>query len=151
MNKPLADRITNFLCQGGLFNPEHMDYEGTLHLLIDCRIALSQSDPETDLFKRRLLLSEECRNNLFQVLLTAEKRNRRHGLVNELEREIIRLNEELTSVWKDHSMYMKAWQREIGGFIRAKHHQIDGYVLRTRDVIKEAYDRGRADGMHDSE
>lgn len=68
-----------------------------------------------------------------------------HGLVNELEREIIRLNEELTAVWGEHTMYMNAWCREIGGFIRRKAHQIDGYVLRTRDALKEQYEKGKQD------
>jgi hypothetical protein len=63
-------------------------------------------------------------------------------LVNELEREIVRLNEELTHVWREHTMYMEAWCREIGGFIRRKHWQIDGYVLRTRDALEEAEKRG---------
>jgi hypothetical protein len=109
-------------------------------------------EAELDLFKRRLATSEECRNILAASLNTYQNHvPRPHGLVNELEREIIRLNEELSAVWREHSMYMRAWCREIGGFIRAKHHQIDGYVLRTRDALKEAYDRGRQDGLHDSE
>lgn len=66
------------------------------------------------------------------------------GLVNELEREVIRLNKELAA-WKDNFyMYRGAWLREIGGYIRRKSHEIDGFVLRTRDALKEAEERGKA-------
>lgn len=68
------------------------------------------------------------------------------GLVNELEREIIRLNDE-SRVWRyNFNMYRSAWLREIGGYIRSKAHEIDGFVLRTRDALKEAEEQGRKEG-----
>lgn len=33
-------------------------------------------------------------------------------------------------------MYRNAWLREMGGIIRAKAHEIDGFVLRTRDIFE---------------
>jgi hypothetical protein len=175
MNKPLVDRINDYLRHGGLNNPELMDHDAVLQLLMDCREALVSYDYQIELAKRSVQIAEEALEaaasckvptgyNSAQIariigitriqarrIEELEREHRPHGLVNELEREIIRLNEELSAVWREHSMYMRAWCREIGGFIRAKHHQIDGYVLRTRDAIKEAYDRGRQDGLHDSE
>jgi hypothetical protein len=68
---------------------------------------------------------------------------RPHGLVNELEREIIRLNKTIADWIREFNMYRNAWQREIGGYIRRKHHEIDGFVLRTQDALKEAEERGR--------
>lgn len=68
------------------------------------------------------------------------------GLVHELEREIIRLNRDYVDLLRHHEMYTRAWEREIGGFIRAKHHQIDGFVLRTQDALREAEERGLARG-----
>ena len=36
------------------------------------------------------------------------------------------------------NMYMMAWLREMGGVIRPKFHQIDGFVLRARDIYEKA-------------
>jgi hypothetical protein len=36
------------------------------------------------------------------------------------------------------NMWRNAWLREIGGVIRNKHHEIDGFVLRTRDIYEKA-------------
>jgi chromosome segregation ATPase len=35
-------------------------------------------------------------------------------------------------------MYMRAWLREMGGVIVPKRHQIDGFVLRARDIYEKA-------------
>ena len=35
-------------------------------------------------------------------------------------------------------MYMHSWLRNIGGVIRPKHHQIDGFALRTEDIYQKA-------------
>lgn len=64
------------------------------------------------------------------------------GLVNELEREIILLNSEIAVLANEFFMYRNAWLREIGGMIRNKHHEIDGFVLRTKDVLREARRNG---------
>ena len=40
--KPCADRITEYLSSGGLFNPEHMDHEKVRDLLIACREELNR-------------------------------------------------------------------------------------------------------------
>ena len=36
----------------------------------------------------------------------------------------------------EHDMYRGAWLREMGGEIRRKAHEIDGFVLRTRDIYE---------------
>ena len=36
----------------------------------------------------------------------------------------------------EHDMYRGAWLREMGGEIRRKTHEIDGFVLRTRDIYE---------------
>lgn len=73
------------------------------------------------------------------------------GLVNELEREIIRLNRELHDPFDGAiptlKMYINAWMREIGGYINRKSHQIDGFVLRTRDALAEARQEGRKEAL----
>lgn len=66
------------------------------------------------------------------------------NLVNEMEREIGRLNDDLCKWQRHFDMYRGAWLREIGGVIRTKAHEIDGFVLRTRDVIREAEERAQA-------
>jgi hypothetical protein len=58
------------------------------------------------------------------------------GLVANLINEIIALNKESNDWRSTFLMYRHAWLREIGGVIRSKYHEIDGFVLRTRDVIK---------------
>jgi hypothetical protein len=68
--------------------------------------------------------------------------HRGQGLINELEREIIRLNKEIHDWQREFNMWRGAWLREIGGVIRRKSWEIDGFVLRTRDVIAEAEKRG---------
>jgi hypothetical protein len=44
----LEDRITNYLANGGLFNPEMMEHEKVRDLLMDCRavLASTKSAPE---------------------------------------------------------------------------------------------------------
>jgi len=42
----LVGRITEYLSAGGLFNPELMDHNNVRDLLIDCRDALDNSQPE---------------------------------------------------------------------------------------------------------
>ena len=37
---------------------------------------------------------------------------------------------------REFNMWRSAWLREIGGVIRHKHHEIDGFVLRTRDIYE---------------
>lgn len=39
-NRELCKRITEYLCVGGLFNPEAMEHNKVRDLLIDCREAL---------------------------------------------------------------------------------------------------------------
>jgi hypothetical protein len=49
--------------------------------------------------------------------------------------------------WKrEHNIYRSAWLREIGGQIRNKHHEIDGFVLTTRELKEKAdkYDQQAA-------
>jgi hypothetical protein len=38
----LTDRITDYLANGGLFNPEYMEHEKVRHLLMDCRAEIEQ-------------------------------------------------------------------------------------------------------------
>ena len=40
----LCGRITDYLCTGGLFNPELMDHQKVSDLLIDCRDAMALLD-----------------------------------------------------------------------------------------------------------
>jgi len=35
-------------------------------------------------------------------------------------------------------LYLHSWLRNIGGVIRPKHHQIDGFALRTQDIYEKA-------------
>jgi hypothetical protein len=71
-------------------------------------------------------------------------------LVNQLEREIMALSKEWADCWHTLDMYSTAWCREIGGFIRRKTHQIDGYVLRTRDALAEAEAKGRKEALEEA-
>ena len=41
----LRERITAYLCTGGLFNPELANHDAVRNLLIDCRDFLSQPEP----------------------------------------------------------------------------------------------------------
>lgn len=41
----LSARITNYLRNGGLFNPEHMEHNKVRDLLIDCRVVLASPSP----------------------------------------------------------------------------------------------------------
>lgn len=72
---------------------------------------------------------------------------RGRGLVNELEREIIWLNEELRQTAATFRLYRGAWLRHLGGYIVHKHHEIDGFGLRHDEQLKEEYERGLADGL----
>lgn len=66
-------------------------------------------------------------------------------LVNELEREIVRLNEDLR-LWSSHfRLWRGAWLRHLGGVIVRKHHEIDGFGLRHEQQLKEEYERGKRD------
>lgn len=67
------------------------------------------------------------------------------GLVDSLIKEIIDLNKRVVDWKSTFMMYRNAWLREIGGVIRNKSHEIDGFVLRTKDVIAEAEKRGRSE------
>jgi hypothetical protein len=69
-------------------------------------------------------------------------------LVNELEREIIRLNEELQEWRNELSFWQRAWLRHLGGYIIKKQHEIDGFGLRHDQQIKEAYERGVGDAKN---
>lgn len=40
--RELADRITEYLANGGLFNPEFADHIAVRDLLIECREALNE-------------------------------------------------------------------------------------------------------------
>ena len=44
----IAERITQYLSVGGLFNPESMDHSKVRDLLMDCRTALSAVVPEQE-------------------------------------------------------------------------------------------------------
>lgn len=59
------------------------------------------------------------------------------------EAEVARLEKERDAALKDvdgwkreFNIWRSAWLREIGGTIRNKHHEIDGFVLRTRDIYE---------------
>lgn len=43
----LEEHITDYLSNGGLFNPELMDHAAVRDLLIDCRAALLPPPPES--------------------------------------------------------------------------------------------------------
>lgn len=58
--------------------------------------------------------------------------------VREYENRINQLEKELKSWKSEFNMWRSAWLREIGGVIRNKHHEIDGFVLRTRDIYDKA-------------
>lgn len=68
-------------------------------------------------------------------------------LVNVLEKEILDLNNLLSSWLHEHNMYRDAWAREIGGLTRPKHHEIDSFVLSTRAALAKkeeiGYGRGK--------
>jgi len=74
------------------------------------------------------------------ISLLAAKPSEHWGLINALERELVELSREVRSWMREFNMYRSAWLREIGGVIRLKAHEIDGFVLRTRD-LKESADR----------
>lgn len=59
-------------------------------------------------------------------------------LVNELEREIIRLNQKIHEWQREFHMYRDAWYREIGSRVARKHHDIDAFVLGTRLAFRDA-------------
>jgi hypothetical protein len=40
--------------------------------------------------------------------------------------------------WELFTQYRNAWLREMGGVIRPKHWEIDGFVLRMRDIYEKA-------------
>lgn len=44
MNEELISRITQYLENGGLFNPELANHEAVRDLLIDCRDELQKND-----------------------------------------------------------------------------------------------------------
>lgn len=44
-HKQLLERITNYLSNGGLFNPEYMDHQSVQRLLIDIRDYLNETPP----------------------------------------------------------------------------------------------------------
>lgn len=47
----LAQRITDYLSSGGLFNPEMANHEAVSDLLIECRAALIEQEAAHDLLK----------------------------------------------------------------------------------------------------
>ena|SRR5256885_16315825 len=65
----------------------------------------------------------------------APQKQQSFGLVNQLEREIISLAGEAADWRSSFHMYRTAWLREIGGRIVPKSHEIDGFVLRTRQLL----------------
>ena len=58
----------------------------------------------------------------------------------ELERDIIEENLAYYArrYFDMFDLYMHSWLRNIGGVIRPKHHQIDGFALRTQDIYEKA-------------
>jgi len=70
------------------------------------------------------------------------------GLVNELEREIIRLNAELRGWKSEFRLWRGAWLRHLGGRIVYKHHEIDGFGLMHERQVREAYERGVGDARN---
>lgn len=82
---PLPDRITEYLSNGGLFNPEMADHANVRDLLIDCRDALANlnrstnegQDGLTDLELQRLAAeSGVCQTNQVDMF-SAHKENLR--------------------------------------------------------------------------
>ena len=55
-NKDLADRITEYLQAGGLFNPELMDQFMVQELLFECRAALDNKSQQSQYEKTKPLI-----------------------------------------------------------------------------------------------
>src|SRR5208282_1572652 len=51
----MAERITDYLSKGGLFNPEHMEHDKVRELLMDCREALAANRAEREKRDKRLV------------------------------------------------------------------------------------------------
>lgn len=85
---------------------------------------------------------------LEERLLVCELDNRQAPLQSKIEmlqaqsdhfEQLSRRLENDRDLWKqEHMMYRFAWLREIGGVIVRKTHEIDGFVLRTREVYEAA-------------
>lgn len=69
----LAERITQYLSAGGLFNPEHRDHEKVRDLLMDCRTTinaleekLGTAQGENDASLAPFLQSKPCIHEWYQ-------------------------------------------------------------------------------------
>ena len=71
----LRERITAYLCTGGLFNPELANHDAVRNLLIDCRDFLSQPEPTMSAEEVREACARIARAHIGQ----AEKERRRKG------------------------------------------------------------------------
>jgi hypothetical protein len=58
--------------------------------------------------------------------------------VRELEAELADSKKDAEGWKREFNMYRSAWLREIGGTIANKHHEIDGFVLRTREIYEKS-------------
>lgn len=80
---------------------------------------------------------------------------------DKLQLELVKVTKERDGWLHEHNMYRSAWLREIGGQIKAKHWEIDGFVLMTREIkqkadsysklAKAARDYMISTGIHDKE
>lgn len=89
-------------------------------------------------------IKEPCGCENHRKLCTALDERVRKA-VAEKETQIHQLEKELKSWRSEFHMWRSAWLREIGGVIRNKHYEIDGFVLRTRDIYEKAQRFDRMD------
>lgn len=66
--KALADRITNYLGNGGYFNPEMMEHEKVRNLLIDCREYFN-AQAVTNIMKNPNCDNDKCLQSAGEVRL----------------------------------------------------------------------------------
>lgn len=77
----VAGRITNYLTNGGLFNPELMEHDKVRDLLVDCRDALTSLHEEVEALRAKEAAWEETR------LANANLRNENASLKFAVETE----------------------------------------------------------------
>jgi len=129
-----------------LYTQKH--WEGWQAALATPSVASPQAAWKDDALQSRINEAVDEANGVTAAPVGEPGRTPPTGLVNELEREIIRLNEELRLERFQFRLWRGAWLRHLGGYIVRKAHEIDGFGLRHEQQLKEEYERGVGDAKN---